>query len=144
MAEYQFRCGDCQHEFTLCQSMHTPRPKSCPKCRKRKNFGAVIGIPIGVRGEPRTVGSLAEKNTKKLSKEAHERIMTHGKSEGLSPAMRKRVEEKGGVPLAQKKPTGKAPWYRNGSVPGTEKSDKPIDLSGVKDMKKFIETGKKS
>lgn len=144
MPEYEFKCGDCQHCFSLAQSMKAPRPKSCPRCRCRKNFGQVIGLPIGVRGEPRTVGSLAEKNTKKLCKEEYDAVMMKGKIKGLSPQMKKRVEAAGGTVVEPKKRSGELPWYRDGSIPGVERSEKPIDITKIKDVKKFIATGKKN
>lgn len=141
MAEYEFRCDDCEHGFVIHQSVFAKLPRSCPKCRKRKNFSTVIGLTIGVRGEPRTVGSLAEKNTKKLCKEDYDAIMSHGKLDGLTPHTMKAIEKAGGT---IKEKSGETPWYRNGSIPGLEKSDKPIDISRVKDISKFIETGKKT
>lgn len=142
MAEYDFKCGHCKHEFTLNQPMKAPRPTSCPKCRGTEKFGQVISAPIGVRGEPTTVGSLAEKNTSKLCREDYDRIINAGKTNGLSPQMKKKLEDQGCV-VKERKPSGKTPWYRDGSVPGTERSDKPIDLSKIKDVKKFIQTGDK-
>lgn len=143
MAEFDFKCGDCGHEFTLNQGISAPRPKACPRCRKRKKFGQVISIPIGVRGEPTTVGSLAEKNTKRLSKEEYERMTAEGGQGEVSPEMQKTIEKSGGK-ILQKKRSGEIPWYRNGKISGTERSSKPIDLSKIKSISKYIDTGKKS
>lgn len=142
MPEYSFKCGDCSHEFSLIQGMATPRPKSCPNCRKRKNFGQVIDAPVGLRGEPRTVGSLAEKNSRRLGKERLDQELN--KEVGVSDTMRKKIEAAGGIIKKQKKPSGVIPWYRDGSVPGTERSDKPLDIAKIADINKYIETGKKS
>lgn len=144
MAEYTFHCSDCDEGFTIHQSMHAKLPRTCPTCRGTENFGTVIQAPIGTRGEPRTVGSLAEKNTKKLCKEDYDRIMAQGKSDTVSPAMRKRIEENGGTVKKREMPTGNIPWYRNGSVAGTERLDKPLDLSKVKDIGTYVKTGKKT
>lgn len=142
MAEYEFKCGKCNHSFTLTQSMTSPRPKACPKCRARKDFGVVIQAPIGLRGEPRTVGALAERNSTRLGKEALE-LKLNSNAPKLSQAMQNRVESMGGVVKDRKKPSGEIPWYRDGSVPGIERSDKPLDLSKIVDVDKFVNTGDK-
>jgi hypothetical protein len=43
------------------------RPKSCPKCRKRKSLTSVFFPPnVNI---PSTLGSIAEKNTDRLSED---------------------------------------------------------------------------
>lgn len=36
------------------------------------------------------------------------------------------------------------PWWRDGSVEGLPRMDKPLNLDGVKDLQKYVEVGEKS
>lgn len=74
MPTYQFHCdpdeGGCNHVVEIRCSFKNKelnRPKSCPKCRKRKSIvelfgGSMVHIPV-------TLGSFADKKTGKMSED---------------------------------------------------------------------------
>ena len=91
---------------------------------------SIIGLTIGSR-KKETVGSQAERNMKGLSKEKLDGLMQQGK-QGVTEKTRRRLEKLGGkVVETQQKPsseTGGLPWWRDGSVAGMPRSEKPLSL----------------
>src|SRR5579885_2787067 len=126
--------------------MNTDHPKKCPSCGCRfgKKFHQVLsgGNVIGrVYGEDRarTVGQQAEINAKRLGKEQLQLLAEAQKQKTpwTGPTPKKGVKPKEGA--AEAKP--QTPWWRDGSVPGLPKLDKPLKLIKIKDTKKYIEEG---
>lgn len=81
MPTYTFKCDEdtgCGHiwEFTcLMSELDEKRPKSCPQCKKRKSIHQVFGdVTVSL---PKTLGSLAERNTNRMSED--ERTHLHKK-----------------------------------------------------------------
>ena len=71
MPVYSFTCdnedGGCGHNYEIVKSMSEIegfKPK-CPKCKKKKSFQNFGGVNV-IEG-PKTLGSLADKNTAKMS-----------------------------------------------------------------------------
>ena len=109
MPLYEYLCSGCEHRFTITQSMKDSKKKKCPECGKHK-LERVLGSPhIFVRGEPQTLGHLAERNTKKLGRceldDRKERDKVdekkpgkkklHRELRGMTEEQRKRYIEKG-------------------------------------------------
>ncbi len=117
----------------------------CPACGEDK-LKKLFGLPNAiVRGSPRTIGQLAEDNTRKL-------VAKHGK-EKANQLIHERSYGKGGKKL--KLPSGasaterpkevETPWFRSGEIEGTgPRSDTPINPTTIKDPVKYIKTGEKT
>lgn len=76
MPTYSYICTKCNDEFEVTQSVKDSPLKKCPKCNRRSLERQIFApIVVSCRGEPKTLGQLAELNTKKqgsLLKEADE------------------------------------------------------------------------
>lgn len=72
MPRYEFECEGCQSHFEIVCSMNEIeglKPK-CPTCKKNKKvFRDFSGSHVSV---PKTLGSLADKNTSKMSSDQKE------------------------------------------------------------------------
>lgn len=82
MPTYSFLCESCQNEYELVQPMSADLPTVCPDCGStefRQLFG--IGILATVNGSDNvTLGTYAERNTKRLSQEERDRLSKTEKS----------------------------------------------------------------
>lgn len=102
--------------------MSEPHPTACPECKSEEHFRRVYGCPVGlVYGDPTTVGQQAELNAKRLGKEQLQKMYEED--------CRRR-----GVPTREEQKANR-PWWRT--------SDKPLDLSKIKDPAEYIRSGKK-
>jgi putative FmdB family regulatory protein len=118
MPTYEFCCDSCNHNFEIFLSFSEKHPEKCPKCKKKKLYQIFDGnIIICMKGGD-TIGQIGEKNWKKSGGKIKEEI-----------AKKKEEED------------SKIPWWRSGKVKGLKKSEKPINLSKVKDVKSYIEKG---
>jgi len=130
MPRYTYACSKCKYQFEDYHLMSEPHPKRCPSCGKN-SLGQSFdnhNITAVVYGNPTTIGQAAEENTKRLGKERHEKMIEDDFKARKLRSPKKKPE---------------TPWYRNGSIDGTEKLDKPLEVSKIKNVKKFIETGEK-
>ena len=120
MPTYEFSCEKCEHNFEIYLSFSQKHPKKCPKCKKGKVNQVFDGNTIiCVKGE-NTLGQIGEKNWKK-----------HGS----------KIKED--IAKDQEQQDKKLPWWRSGDVKGLKKERKPIDVSKIKDVKRYIEKGEK-
>lgn len=65
MPEYTYKCTKCNHQFDIYHGIKEPVKKKCPECKKNtleRLISAVNGFVKGIK----TLGQLAEKNTKKM------------------------------------------------------------------------------
>lgn len=68
MPIYEYRCEDCGEETQEAQGIKDSPLKKCPVCGKM-SLERLISTTTGfVRGEPTTVGQLAERNSKKMGR----------------------------------------------------------------------------
>ena len=98
---------------------------------------------VFAKGDPKTVGELAERNTKKMGKD--QVSLYEEKQREAKRLRRKAIAEKlpKGASLAKNDSHPLPPW-RDGSIPGLERSDKPLELiDNVSNIEKFVMTGKK-
>jgi len=120
MPNYAYRC-DCGHAYEELRTMDQGHPGSCPACGTLydcgfgQDYSASRAMPIGTR-EPRTFGELADLNAKKMGSSA---------AAAVKPAK---------PPL---------PWFRDGSVEGLPRMEKPLDADGLKDKERYVLTGEK-
>lgn len=139
MPAYEMLCEQCGYHNTDYRSIHQGPRKKCPKCKsKEPEFHQVYAAPILiVRDNPTTFGQMAEINAKRLGKEQMEKM----KEEFAAPKKEKRLK----LPKGAKRvnPSNEVPWFRSGEVGGLPKEPKPIDLTKISDVKKYIKEGKK-
>jgi hypothetical protein len=121
--------------------MYVDGPATCPKCGAVEpdfhqvfDGGNVVGL---VKGQPKTFGQQAELNAKRMGKEQMQ-LMAQADKDRLSRASSKLPGKRIDVPESPV-----TPWFRDGSIEGTERLEKPLNLSSVKDTEKYIQTGKK-
>lgn len=142
MPVYEFRCDACEHAYSEFLALTAERPKKCPACGDKKSFGQVFSVPNTiVRGQPKTIGQAAEENAKRVGKEQMEMMFDPELPQNKKPA------GKGRLPKGAKRvDTSKAetPWWRDGTVPGVPKLDKPLDVKKIKNVQKYIRTGEAS
>ncbi len=81
------------------------------------------------KGEDRitTFGQQSEYNYKKLGKE-----------------QAAKMKEEHHTASKKIKPDSEIPWWRDGSIPGTKRLEKPLDVRKIKDTEKYIMTGETS
>lgn len=77
MPLYPMKCDSCKHEEELVQSIKIDLPKECPKCKKEGYYVdcsklTTLFIDYTMDGA-KTIGQLAERNTKRLSSEERQR-----------------------------------------------------------------------
>lgn len=69
MPTYDFECEACAYYTEIKQGFDGPSEHECPCCGKMTLVKVFINPPsIMVRGEPKTIGQLADKNTSKMGK----------------------------------------------------------------------------
>lgn len=76
MPNYEYECSECKHSFEIYQGVKDPVKKKCPKCKKLRLERLIFPV-MGQVKTIRTLGQLAEKNTKRagssLQNEANDR-----------------------------------------------------------------------
>lgn len=134
---YQYVCRPCEVSFETFQKMSEDPIKECPFCCKPV-LEKLYSVPhISVPDNPKTLGQLAEYNTKKMSEEDRN-LQTQMKKEKRKRGIRKIEQETGGKIIEASK---EVPWWRSGQN-GTTYSDKPVDTTKITNIKRFVETGK--
>lgn len=137
MPIYEYACRECEIAFDAFQKMSDKPLKTCPMCEK-DILVKLFSIPhIKVESDPKTIGELAERNTRRMSKD-----------ELAEKSELKRDKRKQGMKEIANKAGGKAieqpdsiPWWRDGKSFGCKYSDKPIDTSKISNLRKYVETG---
>jgi putative FmdB family regulatory protein len=144
MPTYEYACYACQHKFDFYQSIHDDTLTECPLCSVSGQIEKLISIPmfIFVRGEPTTVMQQAERNAQRVGKDGMaERKERHREAKKKA---KQQVKLPKGATLAENtRDSGAPPWWRDGSIPGTERSEKPLKLDNVTNVEKFLLTGTK-
>ena len=134
MPTYDYRCEHCGYTFEQYQKFSDEPLKKCPECKKKKLIKVTFAtMPnIIIRGEPTTVGQIAERNTKYTSKEliAARAAQQQERIEGeLPPGMTR-----------AKPPNIKEPeWY---TKPRTATTKEVAKMTPEK-QQKYIVTGEK-
>ncbi len=135
MITYEYICSHnkCGHNLEIEQSIKDKPLITCPKCGKQTLERVISGgIEPIVKQEAKTLGQLAERNTKKMGKyELQEKRRLHNKSE--KKARIRAIEESGGTYVD--KPAEHNPFY---GKPDYEK----INKMTKRQKNKFILEGK--
>ena len=74
MPVYEYQCETCDHNFEIEQKIKAKPKKKCPECGKNSLERLISPPMISIRGNINTIGQLAEANTKKLGRYAHDRL----------------------------------------------------------------------
>ena len=137
MPVYEFVCETCRLNGELEQSITEPLPDTCPDCGENdpEKWHQVYdgNIFIFCKGEPTTVGQQAEINARRVGKEQMAKMIEESK---VANHKGKRAFKmpRGGTPTTERY-EAKRPWWR-------PDSDQPLDVSKIKDKKKFVLEGK--
>ena len=69
MPTYDFECEPCAYYTEIFQDIHAPDTHQCPICEQETLKKVFINSPmVSIRGEPKTIGHLADRNTQKMGK----------------------------------------------------------------------------
>jgi putative FmdB family regulatory protein len=138
MPLYEYACPDCEIAFDVFQKMSDSHLTKCPICEEN-TLRRLFSVPhVTVADNPKTVGQLAEYNTKRMSKDEHEEKMEH-KRHKRRQALRE-LSKKAGANLMETSDT--IPWWRDGKSFGSKYSEKPVDTSKYQNIRKYVEEGK--
>lgn len=76
MPVYHYKCSNCPEDFETFHSIKEPLRKVCPSCKNQSLTVVLDGPPdIISKGEIKTIGQLAEANSKKMGKELLQKKM---------------------------------------------------------------------
>jgi putative FmdB family regulatory protein len=144
MPTYSFACT-CGKRYEEFRWFSEGMPGKCPACPRKygKGFGQDYSQnrPLGLAyGNPTTVGQQSEINMKKTGTELEHKLAVKEK--------KKRAGFAGKLPQGakvQERPekSPPPPWWRDGSVAGTQRLDAPLNLKEVKNLEKYVQTGDK-
>ncbi len=118
MPYYEFSCESCSYNFEIKLSFSESHPTKCPKCKKKKLIQIYDGNTIVCMKGGDTIGHIGESNWKKSGGKIKEKMQKN-----------KEIKE------------SKIPWWRSGKVSGLSKKEKPLNLSKIKNINRYIETG---
>lgn len=150
MITYEYICDGCAVNFEVERSIHDALLGStCPECGE-DSLRQVFGNPFMlIYSDPKTVGHLAARNTKKIGYAELQERQAIKKLEKIEALKRLEPKHKGEVVIPKEQP--RLPWWRSGKIPGLPKSEKPLDANKFVDkktgvektdvIKKYIETG---
>lgn len=134
MITYEYECQSCKHRYETQQRIIEKPIKKCPSCGKN-TCERLLFEPVVVSTGPQTLGTLAERNTRKMSKDELEFKRSNDK------ASNKKANEH----LAQqmmpgsKRVVGKEPFYKKNAKATT----KEIQKMTPQQTQKYIMEGKK-
>jgi len=137
MPTYLYRCGNesCCEEFETIRSIKSDYLVTCPKCNRDTLNVVIHAAHAFVRGEPKTIGMLADRNTAAMSNAQKSEL--YAKQEHDRIAAKRHMNQE----IEARLPEGASiPKYDPHSV-------EPIDMSLAsltpKQVKKYVEEGVK-
>lgn len=112
MPLYDFECKECKYYDEVRQAHDAPSIIKCPCCDKKTLRKVFINAPsISVRGEPNTIGQLADRNTRKMGTyEKQDRIERDKPKNNSEAEERRRNNRK----INSMTPTEKIKWIKEG------------------------------
>lgn len=140
MPTYHYACKSCEHEEMIVQSIKSEPETICVSCGEAALERVIHAPDLLIRGEPKTLGQLADRNTSKMGKYELEAKRENHRKEGA----------KGRKEL----PKAERPWWRKSDkvdtrlaklAPNVEVKNKKIIKSEPlrKKARDYIMTGKK-
>lgn len=120
MPTYVYQCDNekCEHSFEQIQRMADNALVKCPICKKKSLHRVFFSPIIFVKGEAKTIGQLADRNSKKMSTDEKQAIEAKYKKN-------------------KKEVLGEKPWYKQNQT----KSTKQIANMTPEQKRKYIENG---
>ena len=105
MPTYYYKCASCESFFEIRHSIKQSLLTECPECHNL-SLSVVVDSPfeLTVKGEVKTIGQLAEKNSKEMGKE---QLAMRMEKDGISKTIeltekRKEVNKLGSLSKEQK------------------------------------------
>ena len=87
MPRYDYECENCGFQLNdVYQSMSDKPLSRCKNCKKNKLKRVIFSPHVFVRGDPTTMGQLAERNSEKMGK-SQVQEMTHKDKESKKSAL---------------------------------------------------------
>lgn len=69
MPEYDYECKECNYSLSIVESIHSEAQTICPECQKKSFRRVILEAPMfTMKGEAKTLGQLADRNTQKMGK----------------------------------------------------------------------------
>ena len=86
MPTYDYECADCKHQEEIFQKFAEKELDICPSCNKSSFRRVILEAPLAfIKGDPTSVGQLADRNTKKMGKyERQSKEKQHNMKQQLS------------------------------------------------------------
>jgi putative FmdB family regulatory protein len=131
MPDYEYICDNCGDNFEIFQKMSENPKKKCKKCNKytlRRIFHAPI---LAKNNEPKTLGSLAERNSNKFSDDYKLKLYNQHRAQ-------KRRELKLPDGAIRQEHSNENPLFE-----GSSKTPEEISRMTPTQKKNYIETGDK-
>ena len=112
MPTYDFECEKCAYYTEIKQGFHDPSTHICPHCDKPTLVKVFINAPeMFVRGEPNSIGHLADRNTQKMGKyELQDRQQKDGNSADKEQIKARETRRK----INSMTPEQKVKWIKDG------------------------------
>lgn len=135
---YNYRCSveDCKWDFETYQSIKDSPLIECPVCKNSSLERVIHAAQAFVRGEPKSLGHLAEQNTDKLGRQTKEEMWGRQAEHKIAAKAAAREE------LEARLPAGASlPKVINTSPSETALLNKVSRLNPVQ-QEKYITTGK--
>ena len=114
MPIYHYKCSNCPEDFETFHSIKEPLRKVCPSCKK-ETLGVVLDGPPDImsKGEIRTIGQLAEANTKAMGKEQLQKRM---EEDGTIQKLKDRERMQEARKIASLSPEKKIKYIETGKI----------------------------
>lgn len=114
MPTYHYKCSNCPEDFEIFHSIKEPLWKVCPSCQN-ETLGVVLdSAPVIMnKGEIKTIGQLAEANSKKMGKELLQKKMDQ---DGMTDKINLYEKKKEMRKLANLTPEQKTKYIETGKV----------------------------
>ena len=114
MPLYDFECEPCAYYEEIKQSMSSPSVLECPVCGQKTLVKIFISPPhISVRGEPTTIGQMADRNTKNLGTyERQDKTQEDKKGKGLTKEQKEKRKQH--QKITTMTPEQKVKWIKGG------------------------------
>jgi putative FmdB family regulatory protein len=137
MPTYEYICDNskCCYNFEIHQSMADDSLVECPECGNETLRRKIFTPFCFVKGEPKTVGHIASRNTENMGRYEYDDRIAQRKNR-VRKASDKLIEETGAKNIEH---TGELPWWRSGKVPGLPREEKPITIEKAKQIAKELD-----
>ena len=135
MITYEYACKNCDANFSVEQSIKDDAFTVCPECEQESLYRVMqVPLHISIKGEPVTVGQLAEQNAKHMSSEEMRRVQERYKTAKTI----NRIPEEHRPASVPNQADGKTPdWLKKSRT----KQTKDINKLSPEATKKYIMTG---